>query len=324
MAKTKPSLFSTLQKTAVISSEVNGELIRKIPVDKLLDNPLNRFSMQEDEAFQRSLQSIEKDGLWEDIIVTPAENGYYRIISGHRRKRIAQKIGLTTLPCKVRTYQTELEEARALIGENIHRRSITPLDMAYQLDTLCQVLDRAGMPNSVHERVQQLMEQTGLSRATILRYLDLLRLNQTIVSWINQGLLPMTDAYFLAQRNNCILQDRMVQEVEKMGTEIPLEKRIQMALGLVKKIKKENKQRSDNQDLNPKVNIVRTVRKCRSSIHNIHTQLTELCNLSESDLSKEQDKKALKSDIDELALELTTLLNTCNTLRETIHEKNLT
>ena len=43
MAKAKPSLFSTLQQTSNISAEVNSELIHKIPVDKLLDNPLNRF-----------------------------------------------------------------------------------------------------------------------------------------------------------------------------------------------------------------------------------------------------------------------------------------
>ena len=104
MAKIKPSLFGTLQKTAAVSEQVNGEFVRNIPVDKLLDNPLNRFSMQEDEAFERSLQSVEQDGLWEDIIATPADNGCYRIISGHRRKRIAQKLGMATVPCKVRTY----------------------------------------------------------------------------------------------------------------------------------------------------------------------------------------------------------------------------
>lgn len=315
MAKTKPSLFSTLQQTSTISAEVNSELVRKIPVDKLLDNPLNRFSMKEDEEFERSLKSIEKDGLWEDIIVTPSDNGYYRIISGHRRKMIAKKLGLTTLPCKVRTYQTELDEARALIGENIHKRSITPLDMAYQLQTLSEVLDRAGMPNSVHERVEQLTQQTGLSRATILRYLDLLRLNPTIIKWINDGVMSMTDAYFLAQKNNSILQDRVIDEVEKIKENIPLENKIQLALDIVKQIKKEKKQQSDKQ-----VNTINTVKKCRNSVNSIYKQLNQL--LSVSDLCEAQDKKALQENIDNLSSELTVLMNTCDTLRKTL--KNLT
>ena len=315
MPKTKPSLFSTLQQTSSISSEVNSELVRKIPVDKLLDNPLNRFSMKEDEEFERSLKSIEKDGLWEDIIVTPSDNGYYRIISGHRRKLIAKKLGFATLPCKVRTYQTELDEARALIGENIHKRSITPLDMAYQLQTLSEVLDRAGMPNSVHERVEQLTQQTGLSRATILRYLDLLRLNPTIVKWINDGVMSMTDAYFLAQKNNSILQDRVIDEVEKIKEDIPLENKIQLALDIVKQIKKEKKKQSDKQ-----VNTINTVKKCRNSVNSIYKQLNQL--LSISDLCETQDKKALQENIDNLSSELTALMNTCDTLRKTL--KNLT
>lgn len=314
MSKAKPSLFSTLQQTSTISAEVNSELIRKIPVDKLLDNPLNRFSMKEDEEFKRSLKSIEKDGLWEDIIVTPSENGYYRIISGHRRKLIAKKLGLSTLPCKVRTYQTELDEARALIGENIHKRSITPLDMAYQLQTLSEVLDRAGMPNSVHERVEQLIEQTGLSRATILRYLDLLRLNKTIVKWINDGAMSMTDAYFLAQKNNSILQDRVIDEVEKIKDNVPLENKIELALDIVKQIKKENKKSSSKQE---KVNTINTVKKCCNSIHNISKQLNKLCDLSV--LSEIQDKETLQSDIDNLSYELTSLLNTCETLKKTLN-----
>ena len=315
MPKTKPSLFSTLQQTSTISAEVNSELVRKIPVDKLLDNPLNRFSMKEDEEFERSLKSIEKDGLWEDIIVTPSDNGYYRIISGHRRKLIAKKLGFATLPCKVRIYQTELDEARALIGENIHKRSITPLDMAYQLQTLSEVLDRAGMPNSVHERVEQLTQQTGLSRATILRYLDLLRLNPTIVKWINDGVMSMTDAYFLAQKNNSILQDRVIDEVEKIKENIPLENKIQLALDIVKQIKKEKKQRSDKQ-----VNTINTVKKCRNSVNSIYKQLNQL--LSISDLCETQDKKALQENIDNLSSELTALMNTCDTIRKTL--KNLT
>lgn len=313
MAKAKPSLFSTLQQTTAISSEVNSELVRKIPVDKLLDNPLNRFSMKEDEEFERSLKSIEKDGLWEDIIVTPSENGYYRIISGHRRKLIAQKLGLSTLPCKVRTYQSELDEARALIGENIHKRSITPLDMAYQLQTLSEVLDRAGMPNSVHERVEQLIEQTGLSRATILRYLDLLRLNPTIVKWINDGAMSMTDAYFLAQKNNSILQDRVIDEVQKIEDDIPLEDKIQSALYIVRQIKKEKKKSSNKQE---KTNTINTVKKCCNSVHNISKQLSKLCDLS---LSEIQDKKALQDDIDNLSSELTALLNTCDNLKKTLN-----
>ena len=75
MARKNASIFSTLQKTAENASAVNGELVRQLPVDALEDNPLNRFSMAEDEQFLSTMASLDKDGFLEDIVVTPVEGG---------------------------------------------------------------------------------------------------------------------------------------------------------------------------------------------------------------------------------------------------------
>lgn len=235
MAQSKLSLFGTLQKTAEISTTVNSEFVRQIALDKIKDNPLNRFSMQEDEEFIRVLQSVEQDGFLEDLIVTPDAEGTYRIISGHRRAAIARKLGKTQIPCKVRTYRSELDEVRALIGANLHKRTLTPFDMARQLQTLSEVLDRAGMPNGSKERAYQLAAQTGLSRATVERYLDLLRLNDTIISWVEQGAISMVDAYELARKKNLNLQQDVVALVVQMDDTIPLSDRIRQALEMVKR-----------------------------------------------------------------------------------------
>ncbi|MFR7893928.1 MAG: hypothetical protein ACLU38_07445 [Dysosmobacter sp.] len=69
--KKSPSIFSTLQKTTENASAVNGELTRQLPVASLVDNPLNRFSMAEDDEFLSTMRSVEQDGFLEDIVVTP-------------------------------------------------------------------------------------------------------------------------------------------------------------------------------------------------------------------------------------------------------------
>lgn len=235
MPKPKTSLFSTLQKTADISSSVNSELVRQIPVEKLLDNPLNCFSMKEDEEFVRSMNSIEQDGFFEDLIVTPAADGNYRIISGHRRAMIARKLGKSSVPCKVRTYKDELEEVRALIGANIHKRSITPLDMARQLQVLSKVLDRTQGIAGVKERVVQLSEQTGLSAATIERYLGLLQLNESAIELLNAGKITMLDAYELSRKKNLSLQETVISSAEQMDSSIPMTERVHMALTQAKR-----------------------------------------------------------------------------------------
>ena len=108
-SKKNPSIFSTLQKTTANASAVNGEFTHQIPLDALEDNPLNRFSMAEDEEFLSTMHSMEKDGLLEDIIVTPSDTeGRYRIISGHRRVHASRKLGRATVPCKIRHYDSKL------------------------------------------------------------------------------------------------------------------------------------------------------------------------------------------------------------------------
>lgn len=203
MAKKNPSIFAALQKTAESASAVNSELVRSLPVESLEDNPLNRFSMAEDEQFLSTMASVEKDGFLEDIIVTPSGEGRWRIVSGHRRVAAARKLGKASVPCKVREYPDRLSELRALMGANLHRRNLSPFDMARQLETLREVLRQEGrLPENVKEQAELMAEQTELSRATVERYLDLLNLDGTLTAWAEEGKMTMTDAYELARKKN--------------------------------------------------------------------------------------------------------------------------
>ena len=206
-SKKGPSIFSTLQKTTENASGANGELTRQLPIDSLVDNPLNRFSMAEDEEFLSTMRSVEQDGFLEDIVVTPHSDNTWRIISGHRRVMAARKLGKATVPCKVRRYPDKLSELRALMGANVHRRSITPFDMARQLETLRDTLAEEGqLPENVKEQAELMAAQSDLSRATVERYLDLLNLDETMTGWAERGDMTMTDAYEMARQKNVHLQ----------------------------------------------------------------------------------------------------------------------
>ena len=207
-SKKNPSIFSTLQKTTANASAVNGEFTHQIPLDALEDNPLNRFSMAEDEEFLSTMHSMEKDGLLEDIIVTPSDTeGRYRIISGHRRVHASRKLGRATVPCKIRHYDSKLSELRALMGANVHRRSLSPFDMARQLETLREVLSESGqLPEGTKEQAELMAAQSDLSRATVERYLDLLNLDETMTGWAERGEMTMTDTYEMARWKNVHLQ----------------------------------------------------------------------------------------------------------------------
>ena len=215
-SKKNPSIFSTLQKTTENASAVNGEFTRQLPLSALVENPMNRFSMAEDEEFLSTMASVEKDGFLEDIVVTPDGADKYRIVSGHRRVMAARKLGKASVPCKVRKYADQLSELRALIGANLHRRSISPFDMARQLETLREVLQREGkLPENVKEQSELMAAQSDLSRATVERYLDLLNLDDTLTMWAETGKMTMTDAYELARKSNVHLHAVVEEYVAK-------------------------------------------------------------------------------------------------------------
>ena len=89
------------------------------------------------------------------------------------------------------------------MGANLHRRNLSPFDMARQLETLREVLGREGLlPENVKEQAELMAEQTELSRATVERYLDLLNLDETLTAWAREGRMTMTDAYELARKKN--------------------------------------------------------------------------------------------------------------------------
>lgn len=316
MARKKTTLLASLAQTIENSSSVNSELIRQIPLSQLIENPLNRFSMKEDEAFERSLHSIEQDGLFEELIVTPAEDGTYRIISGHRRAAIARKLGKTQIPCKVRRYETELDEIRALIGANIHKREITPLDMARQLQTLSDVLDRQVGVCSMRQRLSQLSEQTGLSIRTLEKYFDLLNLKEPFSQWLEEGALSLKDAYTLGQKKNLPVQEKILSCMEQIDEALPLPERIRIAMASAENIPADAPTESAPVSFEPPVkeavqrDLYKTVSKYSK---NAKKMLSEFTILSESPTEKTD---ALSQKLDEFQSELRDLLSACENLRK--------
>lgn len=314
MARKNPSIFSTLQKTAENASAVNGEIVRQLPLDALEDNPLNRFSLAEDEQFRSTMASLKKDGFLEDIIVTPVEGcppgaERYRIVSGHRRAAAARKLGRTTAPCKVRRYEDTLTELRALMGANLHRRNLSPFDMARQLETLREVLDREGkLPENVKAQAELMAEQTELSRATVERYLDLLNLDEDLAAWAEEGKMTMTDAYELARQKNTCLQGAVRAFVENTEPKGDFPALVHRAIAWAKT------EKETPPPTKTPPSPLRSVDSFGRSIRRSTAQLRAL------DLSAEPDRKAIRKKLDTCLGNLEELRLTVEGLRQALEE----
>jgi ParB family transcriptional regulator, chromosome partitioning protein len=120
-------------------------------IDPNPDNPRKDLSDLTELA-----DSIKAQGIQQAPVVTPAKNGRYMTVIGHRRLAAARLAGLSQTPCIVRHY-TKRAAAETMLIENTHRASLTALEEAdgYQL-----LLD-------LGETVEQAAQKTGRAASTV-------------------------------------------------------------------------------------------------------------------------------------------------------------
>ena len=88
------------------------------------------FKVISDSQMIELQDSIKKYGGLNSLIVRPRKEGYYEIISGHRRKYAAERLGYKKIPVIIRMMQDD-EAVVTIVDSNLQREQITPSEKAY-------------------------------------------------------------------------------------------------------------------------------------------------------------------------------------------------
>ena len=123
--------------------------------------------------------SIKEHGLIQPVIVTPSENGRYKIVAGERRWRAAKKAKLKEIPALVRSYNEEQVAEIALI-ENLQRENLNPIEEAIGYNLLMEEF------NLTQELISK---RVGKSRSAVANSLRLLSLESDIQKMLIDGSL---------------------------------------------------------------------------------------------------------------------------------------
>ena len=78
------------------------EIVQKIQIDKLIHFQNHPFRIKDDEEMEKLVQSIAEKGVVVPIIARATNDGYYEIISGHRRRYACMKLGIKTMPVLIK------------------------------------------------------------------------------------------------------------------------------------------------------------------------------------------------------------------------------
>ena len=75
-----------------------GDQVLELDIHRLRAFKNHPFKVTADMSMVELKDSIEKYGILNPLIVRPVPEGYYEIISGHRRKFAAEQLGYTKVP----------------------------------------------------------------------------------------------------------------------------------------------------------------------------------------------------------------------------------
>ena len=119
-------LFSSQQER----DEAKLKHIYEIPIDQIDPFPDHPFKVRDDDDMMNLIESIRAQGVLTPCMVRKKKDGRYELISGHRRKRACELLGMDTLRCEI--VELSKEQATILMTEsNFQRSTILPSEKAF-------------------------------------------------------------------------------------------------------------------------------------------------------------------------------------------------
>ena len=141
--------------------KANGDLVQEVPLSELFPFKNHPFQVRDDEAMQKTVESIARSGVLSPGIVRPRREGGYEIIAGHRRKRGSELAGKTTMPVLIRTLDDD-EATIIMVDSNLQREKILPSEKAFAYKMKLEALSKRQAPTC--ERVHKLKSRDKIAQ----------------------------------------------------------------------------------------------------------------------------------------------------------------
>ena len=164
----------------------------EIEINEIEINPFQPRVTFDQEKLHELASSIEKLGIIQPITVRKLKDTKYQLISGERRFRASQLIGLKTIPAFIRVANDQEMLEMALV-ENIQRENLNPIEVALSYQRLI---------NEIKLTQEQCSERVGKKRTTVTNFLRLLKLPSEIQKGLSEGKISTGHARALISVKN--------------------------------------------------------------------------------------------------------------------------
>ncbi|KRK40698.1 ParB/RepB/Spo0J family partition protein [Loigolactobacillus bifermentans] len=192
-----------------------AETVVMLPLKQLRPNPYQPRKQFDEAALQELAASIQKNGVFQPIIVRESVNGY-EIVAGERRFRASEMVGKPTIPAIIRPVAESLMMQVAIL-ENLQRADLNPLEEA---EAYAAFMKRLKLTQA------EVAKRLGKSRPYIANSLRLLTLPQAVKILVQRQqlstgqartLLGLHDKNQMVELAHKVVRENLtVRQVEKL------------------------------------------------------------------------------------------------------------
>lgn len=194
--------------------------IHEIPLDEIDEFPEHPYKVKDDEDMMNLVESIRENGVLTPATVRKKEDGRYEMLSGHRRWRACQLLGMDTLRCEI----VELDRDAATIfmcDSNLQRTTILPSEKAFAYKMRMEALNRQGKRSDLTlcpmgtklDSGEVIASEQGDSRRQVFRYIRLTELIPQLLEMVDDNkiaLRPAVEISYLPKN----LQKELLENIE--------------------------------------------------------------------------------------------------------------
>lgn len=180
--------------------------VAMLPINQIEANPFQPRTVFDETSLMELVQSIRELGIIQPVTVRKIGYDKFQLISGERRFRASQIVGLTEIPAFIRIANDQAMLEMALV-ENIQRKNLDAIEIAISYQRL--MIECSLTQDALSERV-------GKKRATISNYLRLLNLPPEIQLGIRENKISMGHARGLLAFDS---EEKMIKTYRKILSE---------------------------------------------------------------------------------------------------------
>ena len=176
------------------------EFISQLPPDKLSPFAKHPYQVREDAAMDELVESVRTYGILSPLLAR-SKGEDYELVSGHRRRLAAQKLGLPTVPVLVRE-MTDDEAVILMVDSNLQRENLLPSEKAFAYKMKLEAIKHQGKATSgqlVQKlSVEKVADEANENYKTVQRYIRLTNLVPPLLQMVDEGRIAFSPAVELS------------------------------------------------------------------------------------------------------------------------------